>query len=122
MEASQENIKGLVIRGFKEIKTGVYIFRDITARISGGYLMFKYGKEDLPIIDSLEFVGLMQRGIYSFVYLEKEKSSDETELDKLKFALQCIATGEIVGEPKNYKDSLYVVKQIATEALEKLQE
>ena len=33
-------------------------------------------------------------------------------------ALQQIATGEIVGESKNYKDSLYIVKQIAKEAIE----
>jgi hypothetical protein len=33
-------------------------------------------------------------------------------------ALQQIATGEIVGESKNYKDSLYIVRQIAKEAIE----
>lgn len=38
--------------------------------------------------------------------------------EKLLEALQQIATGEIVGESKNYKDSLYIVKEIAKEAIE----
>lgn len=38
--------------------------------------------------------------------------------EKLLQALQQIATGEIVGESKNYKDSLYIVKEIAKEAIE----
>jgi|GEM_PF-3102033 len=36
---------------------------------------------------------------------------------KLLDALQKIATGEIVGESKNYKDSLYIVRNIAKEAI-----
>jgi hypothetical protein len=38
--------------------------------------------------------------------------------EKLLQALQQIATGEIVGEPKNYKDSLYIVREIAKDAIE----
>jgi hypothetical protein len=37
--------------------------------------------------------------------------------EKLLEALQKIATGEIVGESENYKDSLYIVKEIAKEAI-----
>jgi hypothetical protein len=37
--------------------------------------------------------------------------------DKLIEALEKIATGEIAGEPHNYKDSLAIVKGIASEAL-----
>lgn len=37
---------------------------------------------------------------------------------KLLDALQKIATGEIVGESKNYEDSLYIVRNIAKEAIE----
>lgn len=40
------------------------------------------------------------------------------ETEKLLEALQQIATGEIVGESKNYKDSLYIVREIAKEAIE----
>ena len=37
--------------------------------------------------------------------------------EKLLEALQKIATGEIVRESENYKDSLYIVKEIAKEAI-----
>lgn len=42
---------------------------------------------------------------------------EDIKKDLIK-ALEMIATGEIVGEPKNYKDSIFIVKQIASEALE----
>lgn len=38
-------------------------------------------------------------------------------LRHLHHALEQISTGEIVGEPNNYKDALYIVRKIATEAL-----
>ena len=50
-----------------------------------------------------------------FLKWQQERSYSE---EKLLDALQQIATGEIVGEPKNYKDSLYIVKEIAKEAIE----
>lgn len=43
--------------------------------------------------------------------------------DKLKIAIQAleqIATGSIKGEEKNYKDTLYVCREIAQETLNKL--
>ena len=40
-----------------------------------------------------------------------------TMLRHLHQALEQISTGEIVGEPDNYKDALYIVRKIATEAL-----
>jgi hypothetical protein len=43
--------------------------------------------------------------------------SDKMEQDLIE-ALQKIATGEIVGESENYKDSLYLVQQIAKEAID----
>lgn len=49
------------------------------------------------------------------IHIDKDVNNTE---NNLLIALQKIATGEIVGESKNYKDSLYIVRNIAKEAIE----
>lgn len=48
--------------------------------------------------------------------------SDSDKLKILISALDQISTGEIKGEPHNYKDSLYICKEIAKSALEKVRD
>lgn len=53
-----------------------------------------------------------------FIYKESIKKLEE-KIQKYENALQQISTGEIVGQPKNYKDSLYICRDIAKIAIEK---
>ncbi len=48
---------------------------------------------------------------------KKRMKEIECYIRKLEQALEEIATGEIVGEKFNYKDTVFIIKQIATEAL-----
>ena len=46
----------------------------------------------------------------------------QAKIELLEKALEQIATGEIVGESINYKDTVYVMRQIASDALKLLLE
>lgn len=50
--------------------------------------------------------------------LENYKDWLEEKLDDFINSMQEISTGEIVGQPKNYKDTLFIVKDIAKKSLE----
>lgn len=50
--------------------------------------------------------------------MENLKETNVSENELLE-ALQSIATGEISGNTKNYKDTVFIMKQIAIEAIEK---
>jgi hypothetical protein len=52
--------------------------------------------------------------------LETEIFVKDAIIKCYKEALEQIATGEIAGESTNYKDTVYVVRQIAKEALKVL--
>lgn len=41
----------------------------------------------------------------------------QADIELLEKALEKIATGEIAGESMNYKDTVYVMRQIASDAL-----
>ena len=47
-------------------------------------------------------------------------SSLESKVKKYESALQEIATGEIQGDRKNYRDTVYVMRNIAKEAIKDL--
>ena len=51
--------------------------------------------------------------IFSQMGIEKQQ-----KIDKYGIALQQIATGEIVGQPDNIKDALYICRDIAKIAIE----
>ena len=51
--------------------------------------------------------------IFSQMGIEKQQ-----KIDKYEIALQQIATGEIVGQPNNIKDALYICRDIAKIAIE----
>ena len=51
--------------------------------------------------------------ICSQMGIEKQK-----KIDKYEIALQQIATGEIVGQPNNIKDTLFICRDIAKIAIE----
>jgi len=50
--------------------------------------------------------------------LENYKDWLEEKLDDFINYMQEISTGEIVGQSKNYKDTLFIVKDIAKKSLE----
>ena len=51
--------------------------------------------------------------IFSQMGIEKQQ-----KIDKYEIALQQIATGEIIGKPNNIKDTLYMCRDIAKNAIE----
>jgi hypothetical protein len=49
--------------------------------------------------------------------LEVRIAEQQADIELLEKALEQIATGEIAGESMNYKDTVYVMRQIALDAL-----
>ena len=49
--------------------------------------------------------------------LEVRIAEQQADIELLEKALEQIATGEIAGESTNYKDTVYVMRQIASDAL-----
>jgi len=49
--------------------------------------------------------------------LEVQIAEQQADIELLEKALEQIATGEIAGESNNYKDTVYVMRQIASDAL-----
>ncbi len=52
-----------------------------------------------------------------YIYKDYIKKLEE-KIQKYEIALQQIATGEIVGQPNNIKDTLYICRDIAKIAIE----
>ena len=83
------------------------------------------------LADCIEFdapiVGINKEAATMLRQQQAEIESLETEIfvkdairKSYKEALEQIATGEIAGESTNYKDTVYVMRQIASDALELL--
>ena len=70
MKATKENIEGLLQLGFKEVNKKKYIYEDLVAYIplQGEYLSFKYGKEKLPIINTIASIKKLIEGIYEYKF------------------------------------------------------
>ena len=68
MEASRHNIDDLKKIGFQYFKKETFIFMDIKAKISGGYLFFSYKEKSLPIIQKIDSVKKIIEGIYEHMF------------------------------------------------------
>ena len=85
--------------------------------VHGGSKPDKSWAKHVPVyLDNGERDLLFKAHAYEMVRADKL----QIEVGELKETLEQIATGEIAGETGNHKDTVYVMRQIAKEALEKI--
>lgn len=75
MVNTKENIEGLKQIGFKEVNSKKLIYEDIVAYmpLEGEYISFKYNGKQFPIIDKVESIEMIIKGIYEYKFLKTNK-------------------------------------------------
>lgn len=60
-----EKLEQLVEVGFKKANSKTYIYKDIKATIYHDYIFFKYRGKEIPVIDTVENVKHLIKGLYN---------------------------------------------------------